>query len=91
MSTIVRYEARFSAYRPEIIRREFVKETGSFLILANGRRESKASNDRAFFETWDAARDALLALNEQRVQQARRDLELANARLGNVRGWKAPQ
>lgn len=88
MSEIIKYEAVLSPWQPEIKRREFASETERFLVDRHGRRQAKESSHSIFYSTWEQARDALIALHEQRVMQARRDLELANSRLGNVKGWR---
>lgn len=50
------------------------------------RRESR--ND--FFDTWDQALSHLLDRATDKVQAARRALEIANSNLGNVKGMKNP-
>lgn len=54
------------------------------------RRANKRGNVENFFDTWADARDFLMREAEQKVDSARRSLELANAVLGNIKGLRQP-
>jgi hypothetical protein len=54
------------------------------------RRHSKRSDWDNYFDTWEEAKAFLLANAERKVAHARRELEIANSELGNVKGLKPP-
>lgn len=88
---IVYYCASLSHWRPEITREAFEKETEHFLIRSDGRRVARNTSGHSHYKSWDNARQALIALHEQRVSQARHDLQSASSKLGNIKGWKNPE
>lgn len=59
--------------------------------LATPQRASKLAQYHAYHDTWEAARDFLLKQAEAEVTQARRQLERANGKLGNVKGLRKPE
>lgn len=54
------------------------------------RRVAKRSEFEQYHNTWADARDYLLTRAESGVIAARRSLELAQAKLGNIKGMKPP-
>ncbi len=76
---------------------EVLKETSGFVTRSSGGdrtfREAKTSNGfdpYRYFDTWKDARDWLVGELEREVLSARRSLELANSRLGDVKNMKDP-
>lgn len=63
------------------------RESASSIWTVGGRREAKTD---VYFDTWAEAHQRMGAEAERLVHHARRQLELANARLGNVKGMKEP-
>ena len=64
---------------------ERATDTGVFIM---GRRRAFKSRFDIYAKTWEEARDWLLEKATVRVQLARRELELANSHLGNVKGMR---
>jgi hypothetical protein len=64
-------------------------------VWIDGRRRARRSDGylsmEGFFPTWSEARDALAKDAEEKVTDLRRQLEQANGRLGNIKGFKEPQ
>jgi hypothetical protein len=54
------------------------------------RKHAKRSQYDNYFDTWQEAYQFLLERAISRVLSARRELDLANSHLGNVKGMKAP-
>jgi hypothetical protein len=78
---------------PKIAIVEIEKETGSFVFIKSGgriRREAKQSRNERYCDTFEEAKAALLEGAESDVSSARRRLEQANAKLGNIKGMKKP-
>jgi hypothetical protein len=72
---------------------EVVKLTKSFVTYIDKRWSVPSELKRSrkdFFETWEEARTSMLADAQARVIAARRNLELANARVGNIKGLTNP-
>lgn len=63
------------------------RESGSSIWTTEGQRRTKAN---AYFDTWGLAHQWMAAEAERTVRHTRRQLELANARLGNIKGMKEP-
>jgi hypothetical protein len=82
----VMYKAR-ARFRPEIIPITVDGETAKSVKLGN-RLERKMTTDAAFFNTFMEAKAWLWDIYEQRAERARRNLEIANGYLGNVKGMK---
>lgn len=59
----------------------------SSIWTTEGQRRTKAN---AYFDTWGLAHQWMTAEAERTVRHTRRQLELANARLGNIKGMKEP-
>lgn len=55
------------------------------------RKEHKSSSYVQYHDTWEAACEFLMLKAERRVMSARRQLELANSFLGNVKGLRKPE
>ena len=87
---MIYYKADLSSYQPKITKEEFVSETANFLVRGSGHYVAKTSQWAVYYSTWNGARDALVALWEQRVKQSRADLERQKSALGNVKGWEQP-
>lgn len=60
-------------------------------VWINGRRSAKDSEYGKYHDTWDAAHEHLLEKAEVKVRSLRRQLEVANSELGNVKGLKQAQ
>ena len=84
-------------YEPKIRTCECTKETASFVWLKgyyfyDDKDELyKKRKDGDVFSTWAEAHAALTRRADLKLQHARRELELAQAFAGNVRGMKPPQ
>ena len=59
-------------------------------VWVNGRRNQKRTTYENYWDTWDQAHAFLLLKAEALAQSCRRELEVANGHLGNVRGMKPP-
>lgn len=86
-----------SSFRIE--RLEVVKETKATItvlekdLFQHKDHEHKyvKASERAFHDTWADAKSTLVEQAERKVQWARRQLELAQSVLGNIKGMKEPQ
>lgn len=76
-------------YTPSI-RVEEVDKATEHKVFFKGISEFKHANGHTWFPTWEEAHNHLIGWAEQKVQQARRSLELAHGVLGNVKGMKPP-
>ena len=65
------------------------KETSSSVWIG-GRRRAKEGQSERFYDTWLEAWDYLLEEANKDVMLARRRLEMANGKLGNIKGMKEP-
>jgi hypothetical protein len=52
------------------------------------RRRTMFCGHHGHYQTWEEAKEALVKDAEQNVESARRHLEMANSRLGNLKGLK---
>lgn len=93
---MIKYKAEFS-YSPSIKAVEVVRETAkqvTYLSTWFGQTgESKANKQSygvLFADSWDEAHSFLLVEAEKVVASARRSLEIANSKLGNIKGMKKP-
>jgi hypothetical protein len=68
---------------------EVDRETDSSVFIDGYRRAKRSSYDN-FFDTWEDAHAYLLKKAENSASYARRNLEIANGELGNIRGLKNP-
>ena len=57
-------------------------------VFIDKRRHAKRSSYHNYFDTWDQAKDFLLKKAEGEAKKCRRLLEVANGRLGNIRGLR---
>ena len=55
------------------------------------RRDAKRSTYAQYHDTWEDAKAYLMAKAEGEVVAARRRLEQANSKLGNIKGMKPPK
>lgn len=77
---------------------EVVKETAKTITILepswDGKKFSETRYNKdaryQFHETWSAAHEHLMNEAQVAVISARRTLELANAKLGNIKGMKEP-
>lgn len=94
---IVKYEtSKFG--RVPILRVECERETEQSVFVINPKypnikpsRQAKISSYSQYHDTWADAHAHLLAMAEASVAACRRSLELANAKLGNIKGMKPPE
>lgn len=70
-----------------IIPIEAERETADSVWI-KGRRNKKASSYESYFDTFQEARDHCVLNAQNKVDIARRQLELANSHLGNAKGLK---
>lgn len=75
-------------YFNPIIRAVNVEKETSTSVWINGQVRRKVSSNKAYFDSWEKAKAWLLEWAESNAASARRDLEVANAKLGNVKGMK---
>ncbi len=68
---------------------EIERETFSSVFI-NGRRSPKFGSYENYFSTWEGARAHLLDEATRAVESARRQLEIKNGALGNIKGMKQP-
>jgi hypothetical protein len=86
---ITKYEARVGLFWGEIKPVEVERETESSVWIS-GRRQSKRSSYQNYFDSWEEARAFKIEDCEREVAAARRELEYANSKLGNIKGMKKP-
>jgi hypothetical protein len=79
------YRSRWQAIDPV----EVERETDSSVFI-NGRRHNKITSYECYFPTWEAAKEHLLQEHELKVLDARRRLQDASDKLGNMKGLKKP-
>lgn len=88
---IVKYRAQTCWHSSmRIDRMEFVRETDKFLVDSRGSRHAKVSNYGTFFDTWADAHAELVRVADANQNEKRRNLELAQSYVDNVRGMKEP-
>lgn len=68
---------------------EIDRETETSIFIGKT-RNAKRSSWCSYFDTWEDAHAYLLKKAENAVASARRQLEEANGKLGNIRGLKKP-
>lgn len=76
-------------FAPMIRMVEIERETAASVYI-RGERCHKATENFQFCDTWEQAQAWLLEKARTQVILARRDLEIANARYGNVKGKRRP-
>jgi len=80
-----------TSLNPKIEAIEVSGETERFItIVGETRKSAKRGEYWNFFPTWDAAHSYLMDMAGGKVKAARRQLELANATFGNIKGMKPP-
>lgn len=89
---IVKYEAQWNK---NIERVECTRETDKTVWLYDHRRKredrrAKISDWTSYFDTWEEARCHHLKKAEKKAAGIRRQLELANSLIGNIKGMKKP-
>jgi len=96
--TLKKFRTPYSANRIEEVM--VIRETAAFVYVPNEyatgekkpeRREAKSGEFAQYHDTWAAAHAYLIDRAQEKVRAARRQLELANAVLGNVKGLKPPK
>ncbi len=70
-----------------IDRVEVERETAKSVWI-RGRKNAKSSEYASYYDSWDDARNALLVQQRLRIDSLRRQLELANGRMANIKGMR---
>lgn len=89
---MVKYQIEFG----KIKTLEVLRETKASVFVKEGmspsgeRKISKRSEWSSIHDTWADAKQHLLVDAESKLRAARRSLELAQARIGNIKGMKPP-
>jgi hypothetical protein len=92
---LVKFKTDYSAKTIEPV--DVTRETSACVYLpssfrsAGERREAKVSDYAQYHNSWGDAHAYLLQKAAEKVAEARRSLELANAKLGNIKGMKPPK
>lgn len=73
----------------EIVPVDVDKATDSSVWIG-GRRLARATDHQSYFPTWDEAHAHLLQRAQEDLDRARRSLERAQGRHGNVKGMRQP-
>lgn len=81
-----KYIAYFG-YKASITEVECDRETESSVWI-NGRRRSKNGRHETIHDSFDLAKESLLAAADMELTLARRALERAHGKLGNIKGMK---
>ena len=95
---IVKWKTESSHWNIKIERIECTRETDKCIwYVARGwdnkpheRNDNKSSQFVMYHDTWEDAKDYLIAETAEQVASARRALESANARHGNAKGLRYP-
>lgn len=96
---ITKYKTGWSKDKIEKV--EVIRETEACVFLPTiraatrkdgkvERREAKRGEFACYHDTWESAKAFCMEAAESNVRSARRSLELANAKLGNIKGMKGP-
>ena len=67
---------------------EVERETASYVWMKSLRCCSKRSKFESYFDTWDEARDWLIAETTRDLDNAREELKRAQSRVGNAKGLR---
>lgn len=92
---LVKFKTGYSADKIERV--EVLRETAQCVYLPSHchrkteRRDAKRSEYTQYHDTWAEAHTYLMQRAETAVIAARRSLELANTKLGNIKGMKPPK
>lgn len=87
---------KITSYSRNITPVEILKESPKQVTLMTkyfgGRHhiESKETETTFYGDTWEECKDWAMRKAERKVSELRRELEKANADLGNIKGWKPP-
>lgn len=86
----------FAWFKPLITRVQVSRETPKTVTVVSdggGRRprvRKRQTDTGGYFDTWEDAWNFLMTHAGKEVGAARRNLELANSRLGNIKGMRRP-
>jgi hypothetical protein len=84
------YHARWGKVEPVQVE----KETEQSIWIGGSRRAKKSGGGfysiDHYYPTWAEAREALLKEAQEKVNSLRRQLDLANGALGNIKGKRSP-
>jgi len=81
---------KFEAYygwRVEITEIDVERETDQS-VFVKGRRRAKVTERECIFDTYDDAKTWLMERAADEIESARRELELAHAKFGNIKGMR---
>ena len=90
--TITKYKTQPSSTVIEAV--EVLRETEQCVYVPRGkheRREFKATRWDRYHDSWEDAHQYLMSKAERKIDDARRDLQLAQSFLGNVKGLRKPR
>ena len=79
---------RAGGYSRKLIEEVEVDRETDVSVFIDKHRHAKRSSYHNYFDTWDEAKDFLLKKAEGEAAKCRRLLEVANGRLGNIRGLR---
>lgn len=83
---------RITRWSTKIIPVICVRETDKTVIILDDRgRERRHLKAPEYFDTWEAARDALLERSEGEVRSLKSRLSQAEGALGNIKGLRPPK
>lgn len=90
---MIKYRAR---HRQDITKLECARETKTSVWVHSypgdrPSRHSKRSEYQCFFDTWEEARCHLLDVAQSKALSLRRQLELTNSLVENLKGMKNPE
>ncbi len=92
MGKIVKYEAVvFGSLR---IKKVFCEKESTFFVWpieTNGNRRKKKSNDSAYFDTWEEAKEYLYKMQRREIDALKRQIHKANSILGQIQKLKNPE
>lgn len=94
---ITKYKASWGRERIEKI--DVLRETKTSVFIESKnwsntfeeKRVAKMSQFECYFDSWPEAHAFCMKAAEDKVMSARRALEMANAKLGNIKGMKESQ
>lgn len=69
---------------------EIERETAKQVVFKNGRKVSKRSAWRNYYDTWEEAHDRLMTESKNKIDHTRKQLEIANEQFVNVKGMTKP-
>ena len=92
---MIKYRTGFTFRSNPIDKVEVERETDSSVWIKNtttgkDRRVSKTGKYENYFDTWEQAKIYLLKEAEDELNAARRNLERAQSKYGNIKGLKKP-